>query len=84
MATTKKTNTKGKKRMTKKEKAKKKRNKILLIAAEILVLCVMGAALYLITKTDKMEGTEIDKEDIVINEEVANKAGGVRRLKDTG
>ncbi len=76
MATTKKTNTKGKKRMTKKEKAKKKRNKILLIAAEILVLCVMGAALYLITKTDKMEGTEINEGDIVINEEVANKAGG--------
>lgn len=70
--TTKQTNTKGKKRMTKKEKARKKRNKILLIVAEILVLCVMGAALYLITKTDKMEGTEINDEDIIINEEVAN------------
>lgn len=71
---TKRTNTKGKKRMTKKEKAKKKRNRILLIVAEIAVLCVMGAALYLVTKTDKMEGTDISKEDIIINEEVANNA----------
>lgn len=69
---TKQTNTKGKKRMTKKEKAKKKRNRILLIVVEILVLCVMGLALYMVTKTDKMEGTEISEEDIVINEEVVN------------
>lgn len=69
---TKQTNTKGKKRMTKKEKARKKRNRILLIVVEILVLCVMGLALYMVTKTDKMEGTEINKEDIVINEEVVN------------
>ena len=69
---TKQTNTKGKKRMTKKEKARKKRNRMLLIVAEILVLCVMGLALYMVTKTDKMEGTEIKEEDIVINEEVVN------------
>ena len=41
--------------MTKKEKARKKRNRILLIVVEILVLCVMGLALYMVTKTDKME-----------------------------
>lgn len=73
---TKQTNTKGKKRMTKKERARKKRNRILLIAAEILVLCVMGLVLYLVTKTDKMEGTEIKEEDIIINEEVVNGTEG--------
>lgn len=67
----KKTNKKGKKRMTKAERARRKRNRIILIAVEAFVLCLMLIALYVVSLYGKIEKTDISEEDIVINQGIS-------------
>lgn len=63
-----------KKRMQEKKNAKKKRGKIILFIIEIFVLLLMFVVLYGVLKTEKVGKVEIPEEDIVINEEVKEKA----------
>ena len=55
------------------EKKKSKSGKIILFAAEIIVLIAMVAVLYTVLKTEKVGKVEIKEEDIVINQEVREK-----------
>ncbi len=54
----------------KRKKAKKKK-RIALFVLEFLVLAIMIGVLFIIQKMDKIDVQEINEEDIVINEEVA-------------
>lgn len=57
-------NTKGKKKLTKKQRGKRK---LILFIVEILVLLILAAVLYVVSKLDSMNEGELDTEDLGIN-----------------
>lgn len=57
-------------KLSAREKAKKKRKKIILFILEIFVLIIMVGVLYAVLKTEKVGKMDLDKEDLVINEDV--------------
>ncbi len=61
----------GKKRMTKAERQRRKRNRIILIAVEAFVLCLMLIALYVVSLYGKIEKTDISEDDIIINQGIS-------------
>ena len=61
---------KPKKKLTKAQKAKKKKQRIILFAVEAVALVVLLVALYFVSKYSKMEHTDIDESELVINEEM--------------
>lgn len=60
-----------KKRMTKKQRAARKRKRMILFATEAVLIVVLAVALWMVTKVDKMEATEISEEDITFNEGIS-------------
>lgn len=64
-----------KKRMTKKERAARKKKRMILFAAEAVLIVVLAVALWMVTKVDKMEATEIDEGDISFNTGIGGKEG---------
>lgn len=53
------------------KKAKKKRRKVILLVLEIMLLLVLGAGAWAITRGTSVQKISIKEEDIVINEKVA-------------
>lgn len=66
--------TRSKKPVKRKKEGKKNRGKIILFIVEIFVLLLMVVILYGVLKTEKVGKVDIPEEDIVINEEVKEKA----------
>ena len=56
----------GGRRLSAKKRAAKRRKRIILFAAEIILLFVMLGVLYTVMKTEKMEKIKIDEENIVM------------------
>ncbi len=61
---------KPKKKLTKAQRAKKKRQRIILFIVEAIALVVLVVALIFVSKYSKMEHTDIDESELVINEEM--------------
>lgn len=59
-----------KKKMTKAQKAKKKKQRIVLFVVEAVALVVLLTALFFVSKYNKIERTEINEDELVINEEM--------------
>lgn len=62
--------TKKKKRLTKAQKARKKKQRIALFVVEAVALVVLLTALYFVSKYNKIDRTEIQDDELVINEEL--------------
>ena len=80
--TTRKSGTKptgGKKRMTKKERQARQKKRMILFGVEAILIVVLGVVLFMVTKVDKMEATDIDEDDITFNDGIGseNSAAGV-------
>ncbi|MBR1692475.1 MAG: LCP family protein [Lachnospiraceae bacterium] len=61
-----------KKRMTKKERKARQKKRMILFGVEAVLIVVLAVILFLVTKVDKMEATEIDESDITFNEGISS------------
>lgn len=61
-----------KKRMTQKERKARQKKRMILFGVEAVLIVVLAVILFLVTKVDKMEATEIDASDITFNEGIGN------------
>lgn len=69
MATNQKNSTHSKKAQTKRRKARKRR-RMILFGVEILLLAVLGIALFAVLKVDNVERVQLKDSDVIINEQV--------------
>lgn len=61
-----------KKRMTQKDRKARQKKRMILFGVEAVLIVVLAVILFLVTKVDKMEATEIDASDITFNEGIGN------------
>ena len=59
---------KTKKRLTKKERQARQKKRMILFGIEAVLIVVLATILFLVTKVDKMEATEIDESEITFNQ----------------
>jgi len=61
-----------KKRMTKKERQARQKKRMILFGVEAVLIVVLAVVLFMVTKVDKMEATEIDESEITFNEGIGS------------
>lgn len=64
-----------KKRLTKKERQARQKKRMILFGVEAVLIVVLAVILFLVTKVDKMEATDIDESEIAFNEGIGNSDG---------
>ena len=65
-----------KKRLTKKERKARQKKRMILFAVEAVLIVVLATILFLVTKVDKMEATEIDESEITFNQGIGGGTDG--------
>lgn len=60
-----------KKRLTKKERKARQKKRMILFGVEAVLIVVLVVILFLVTKVDKMEATDISEDDITFNEGIS-------------
>lgn len=64
-----------KKRMTKKERKARQKKRMILFGIEAVLIVILAVILFLVTKVDKMEATDIDESEIAFNEGIGSTGG---------